>query len=844
MVRPLAERVLGRFRGTGAINRIYTNINFTLYKLYVITHNGGMGRTSLIGACVLLLGVSHAAAQSDAFTFSTPWVPSPPAGQNYEGVRLADLNGNGYDEWIGHVGNSVAVVYLDPWLNGWSERRDVDMTVPLFSWYDNLFYVADVTGDEVPEFLAIGNNSGGTGILVVRRGLGTGAFAAPQITTLPIANHSIDVYPSAIGDIDGDGVNDVVVQMYDGSKTRLICLVSDGDGTFTLKDSVPLALSSEYGGIGASLLQIADQNRDGTPDLVANLYPTQGNLAMAYFPGQGDGTFDPQRLPSQSGAATADYDSITSGQLNNDGYIDFVRVHPVSGPPYNFTNVTVTHPIGFVTFILRPDFETPPRSPRLFDMDCDGRAELLLGKLSSQAVDLELFRYPGEGYELSLYQTINRMNMFWGVDTHGDINGDGHTDIATTMEAYILMGEAEGRLAINSLPADFTVRSYHDFNNDAVMDAVVVIPPPSGGSVLWDVHLGTPAGGFVFASRVTRPADTVYQPPYDVNMDGKADLVARHLDGSGDVTAFYGNGQGAFDGGHRVPDPRPPFDLSTFPNGVDTSVAFDFDHDGAMDQIGIDTNTAAPYAFQIHFARNTGGNTYQLVNITLPSIPSLNANRLVPGFGDFTNDGIDDLVIMSSSEPGTVGADDLLFIVCPGRIGSPYLDAPIVSPFDQSAFTSSLSNPQIADANGDGNDDLLFEHHPGGELVLAAGDGDGTFSDINSFVQAPTGTFTTTLHDFDQDGDIDVLSSTQFVPNLSTQRNRSHVYVDFTNRGPYTGDRGRPYPRFLQGLGVVADGGTLTFIGNAHRPSTPDTIRIETPLRLNAIGGPVRIGQQ
>ena len=114
---------------------------------------------------------------------------------------------------------------------------------------------ADVTGDGRPDVVTM---FGSTGSLTVYRRLPRGGFARPRTYTL---NHP---FPSSagIGDVTGDGHNDVVVSGNQGwPSSTLMVMAQNRGGTLDPPSSMPAAENSRY-------LVVRDMNRDGRQDVI------------------------------------------------------------------------------------------------------------------------------------------------------------------------------------------------------------------------------------------------------------------------------------------------------------------------------------------------------------------------------------------------------------------------------------------------------------------------------------------------------------------------------------------------------------------------------------------------
>ncbi|HEY0758988.1 MAG TPA: FG-GAP-like repeat-containing protein [Acidisarcina sp.] len=164
-------------------------------------------------------------------------------------------------------------------------------TAPAVGASASVFAAADFNGDGKLDLLV--NDSTTTEILL---GNGDGTFAKALLTGFP---NTI-----AVGDLNGDGLPDIVVGP--GSNAISVYL-SSGDGSFH-SAGAPIGLS-------ATAAVVSDFNGDGIPDLaVATM---SGGVDI--LPGVGDGTFTPvaNGLPP-----VGDYSTLAVADFNHDGKAD------------------------------------------------------------------------------------------------------------------------------------------------------------------------------------------------------------------------------------------------------------------------------------------------------------------------------------------------------------------------------------------------------------------------------------------------------------------------------------------------------------------------------------------
>lgn len=125
-------------------------------------------------------------------------------------------------------------------------------TVQDSRFFRTALLVEDVTGDGYPDVI-VTQYDGGSGELRVFINDGAGNFA-----TTPVLSGSSDPWNFSVGDLDGDGIQDLIV----GNRISqdLDLFISQGDGTFTLDSSFVHGYFP--------MLFVQDVDRDGAVDLV------------------------------------------------------------------------------------------------------------------------------------------------------------------------------------------------------------------------------------------------------------------------------------------------------------------------------------------------------------------------------------------------------------------------------------------------------------------------------------------------------------------------------------------------------------------------------------------------
>lgn len=182
---------------------------------------------------------------------------------------------------------------------------------------------ADFTGDGRKDLVGIGTN-GGNGQVGVLPSNGTTGFTLAKTTPMTGVAAGLDPVALAVGDLDGNGTQDVVVATRHASTPSVVTLLGVGDGTFTATAASPrVTLTVQPRG-----LALADMDGDGLLDLIVSaasgLNPAPAANSVTILRGAAGGSFsNPQSWAINQGITLASMASpIGVADLNQDGLPD------------------------------------------------------------------------------------------------------------------------------------------------------------------------------------------------------------------------------------------------------------------------------------------------------------------------------------------------------------------------------------------------------------------------------------------------------------------------------------------------------------------------------------------
>jgi hypothetical protein len=294
----------------------------------------------------------------------------PGCGQS---LAVADFNGDGKQDV------AAAMLYADAVqivLGNGDGTFTTGQVIPLPS--PQAIVSADFNGDGIPD-LAVTNviNNGATfspNTVTILLGNGDGTFTVKS--TMPAGSNPLAI---TVGDFNGDGKADLAI--VDQASNSVTILLGNGDGTFAPAPSPAV-------GLGPNSIAAADFNGDGILDLaVLNKLNTSGPAApgsVTILLGNGDGTFTPVGATPATGLVPV---SIAVGDFNGDGKADLATANTGILPPPGESAASILLGNGDGTFVLASN--TPaatlgvtPDEVVTADFDGSGVSDVAVGALA------------------------------------------------------------------------------------------------------------------------------------------------------------------------------------------------------------------------------------------------------------------------------------------------------------------------------------------------------------------------------------------------------------------------------------------------------------------------------
>lgn len=378
----------------------------------------------------------------------------------------------------------------------------------------------DGTGTKiiVPRMYGIANPWSSNGLVIIDAKNKT----QYEITTTVFATHGQSI---AIADVDKDDKCEIFIQ---GTDNKIYCYTPTGGAKSGFS---PTVIPD-----GRYIVQIADLDNDGTPELVAGPYlynAINGQCKKITFNADGTGYGNPHSMTNNN---TGAYRMPAIGDIDGDGYLEIVAgstVYKYDVAINDWIRIKVNtagQPAAFKNYLDGPTV--------LVDFDLDGQLDVCVIGHKNTGGGISQFQFyvwnPRTQKVIAYAPDV--ANTSYGNPTIpyvGDLDNNGYPDFsfATTipnvgMMSYqydtnepgnIKVGPTEGKFAET---AGFTM---FDFNQDGKAEIVY-----RGNSSFYIVDLNENKDGYVEMSTPTQAwSGTVAEYPIvaDVDDDGQAEII-------------------------------------------------------------------------------------------------------------------------------------------------------------------------------------------------------------------------------------------------------------------------------------------------------------------------------
>jgi hypothetical protein len=414
--------------------------------------------------------------------------------------------------------------------------------------------VGDVNNDGVADLIVPFSLLEQEGVATLP-GLGDGSFGEPTTyrtgsgPAFAVAAH-----------LDDDGWRDLAVANDGPTSKSVTVLLSNGDGSYS--DQLALAAGDN---LRPFPIKAGDFDGDGMADIVASDFDVD---TLLFWRGHGDGSFD-EPLTFDGGGVSFGADGAV-GDVDGDGDPDVIVLTSIG--PAVFRNEGA----GCFAFDAVYPAGELPSGVAVADLDGLAGPDLLVADAAANSLSLFIMLNSGDG-------TFGAPTVHQGGPAPfdvvaGDVDGDGDVDAILTAFPFLAVARNDGHAGFDT-PELYEAGENpfklvcDDFNDDASLD--VAMSDPGFGASRADVHVFLNVGDGTFAPRSTYRAAiaTAELVAADFDGDGAHDLATADLFVQDGVAVLLNDGAGAFG------------DAATYQVGDFTRavIAADFDSDGAVD---------------------------------------------------------------------------------------------------------------------------------------------------------------------------------------------------------------------------------------------------------------------
>ena len=382
-------------------------------------------------------------------------------------VATGDIDGDGKpDLVVVSFGSSTVSVFRDTSSSGSITSASFAISVDLTTGSTPVnVAIGDIDGDGKLD-LAVANN-GSSNVSVFRNTSSSGAISFDTRVDLTTGAHPNGV---AIGDIDGDGMPDLVVTS--GGSGVSVFRNQSSSGSISFIAAVDFTTGSTPVSVA-----IGDIDGDGKPDVVVVNQSSNTVSVLRNTTSSPSITFD-AKVDSTTGNTPV---GVAIGDIDGDGKPDLAVVSN-GGALGTISVLRNLSSSGIISLTRRVDFTTGkyPQGVAIGDVDGDGKPDLVVA--NGMETFVSVFRNTSSSGSITSGSLDAPVGLTTGTDPYAvalvDIDGDGKPDLATANyisgTVSILLNIAQPPLAVelisfvataNHLCSDLVWKTATETNN-------------------------------------------------------------------------------------------------------------------------------------------------------------------------------------------------------------------------------------------------------------------------------------------------------------------------------------------------------------------------------------------
>ncbi|HWB99024.1 MAG TPA: VCBS repeat-containing protein [Bryobacteraceae bacterium] len=629
-------------------------------------------------------------------------------------VRVADLNGDGFPELVIARGFDNSTRVMNSWIywgakDGWNERFHSEVSTP----YVQDACIADLNHDGRADLIFIASSGVGMETSYAYWGREKGYFYRARTGfETPGANGC------ATGDLDGDGVEDLVVtasgkngKIFWSGKLRdpaplplegglgaavvgrrLVLATAQGPRIYSARNrafQLEQSLALEHGGRVA----VGDLNHDGMPDLVVTraVVKRQWETSSRVYWGKPGGQFDEAAhldLPTVGAVDAA------IGDIDGDGFADLAFANSRSDLQFDIDSYVYWGGADGLRAGRRSSLPTHGAQ----GVAIAGGSVFFANSTKGRPIgDIDTYIYFGSKDGSYSTDHMQRLPTIGGYESCiADLNDDGYTDLLLvgshegdaggTAGSYIYWGAKDGLAASrrSEVPTRGAIGcAIGDLDRDGYLDLLFSNMEDDTAQILFGSAQG-------FRREQNLPVKGPRFPAIaDLNKDGSLDLLVPSLkDG---LVIFWGSATG-FQAGKRTA-------LESV--GLVSEQVADLDQDGWLDIILCNLMDVDHWFYRGIHSQIYWGSPHGYSAMRRSELPSTGTHHAV--VADFNHDGSLDIFLSDYQSEFTRSIDSFLYW------GNREANYSIAN--RQALHNESAAGVVAADLNGDGWADLAVSNH-------------------------------------------------------------------------------------------------------------------------------------